>query len=202
MATLALSVLLAACGDTGLGPQEGAVRIALSAGTPSPITQPDLRRDGVPRSAGDGTVVSLHGEDGDAVVHPIFDWVDVTIAGVSARDGDGRVTEVDMSLPVTVDVISVLGEREVFLPDGVLPGDAYEQLVVVMTAAEGRTHEGADVTMEPPSGGWSATIPVCPFTVDNGETTRITLRFVIDGAFPADDDGFDFSPSFVCEDVD
>jgi hypothetical protein len=195
VAALALAAVAVACSDSLFGPNEGGVRFVLSAGS-------DAFVSAEPRSAPE---LALEGRSSELAWHDdrertrYFESANVTFASVLARDLDGALVDVDMDLPVTVDVVSMDGGRQVLLPDGVLPGATYDQIVVVMTAVQGVTRDGTTITIEPPGGGWTAIVPICPFTVDEGETTTVSLQFMLGQAFRWRDGRYRFRPRFVCD---
>ncbi len=185
-----LAVGLAACGDADpLGVDQGRVRFVLSA--PTTIT------------AGDGLGAAAAGlsaddDDGDRWGHRAFTTANVTLSSVLARNLDGVLVNVDMELPATVDVVSMDDGRRIVLPDGELASGSYDQLVVVMTALQGMLRDGTALTIEPPGGGWTAIVHGCPFTVEDGGTTTVSLQFMLREAFRWGDGRFRFFPRFRC----
>jgi hypothetical protein len=123
----------------------------------------------------------------------------VTLSSVFARNYEGELIDASMALPVTVDVIQMESGREITLPDGDLPPGTYDQIVVVMTAVQGVTGDGTTVTIEPPGGGWTAVVPVCPFDVVDGSTTVVGLTLAVRRSFSWRDNRFHFDPHFECE---
>jgi len=196
---LALALAIAGCSDSPFGPNEGGVRFVLSSGTGG-LTVAEPRSDLDPTLRPASSELALDGDHDRDRDYRFFQSANVTFASVLARNLDGALVDVDMELPVTVDVVSMDSGREVLLPDGVLPGATYDQLVVVMTAVQGVTRDGTTITIEPPGGGWTAIIPICPFTVDEGVTTTVSLRFMLGQAFRFRDGRFHFQPRFVCDD--
>jgi hypothetical protein len=193
---LGLALALAACGNSDgiLGVDRGLVQFVLTSGGDVPIAAAD----------GGSTVASASGllEDGDHPdrYHPFFESANVTFSSILARNLDGVLVDVGMEeLPVTVDVMLMDRGRRVVLPDGDLPSATYDQVVVVMTAVQGVTHDGTTITIEPPGGGWTAIVPICPFTVDGGEMTVVELELNLGRSFRWMGDRFHFQPRFVCE---
>ena len=68
--------------------------------------------------------------------------------------------------------------------------------VDTLLSRDGRT---TTITIEPPGGGWTAIVPICPFTVDGGETTVVGLELNLGRSFRWMGDRFHFQPRFVCE---
>ena len=176
---LALATTSCDNGDEVLGVDDGGrVQFVLSSGAQS-----------------DGPAATDHnGEHG----HRWFESAKVTLSSILARNLDGELIDVDMELPVEVDIMS-LENKEVTLPDGVLPPGTYDQLVVVLTHLVAVTHNGGEIAITPPGGGWTSIIPVCPFEVQEGATTVVTLKFMHHRAFAWHNNRFQFFPDFVCE---
>jgi hypothetical protein len=129
----------------------------------------------------------------------IFQSANVTFSSILARDLDGVLVNVTMELPVTVDVLSLDDGKEIVLPEGALPAATYDQVVVVMTEVEGVTHDGTTITITPPGGGWTAIVPICPFVVEEGGTTTVSIKFMLDQAFSLRNSRYHFQPRLVCE---
>ncbi len=126
----------------------------------------------------------------------------MTLSSILARNLDGMLVHVTMDLPVTVDVLSMEGRTEVVLLDAILPPATYDQVVVVMTQVEVVTHDGTTIRITPPGGGWTAITPNCPFVVEEGATTTVGLKFMLNHAFRLRNNRFHFQPRFVCEQED
>lgn len=187
---LGLAVSLSACGDTDpLGVDQGRVRFVLSA--PTTVTAADGITAAAPSLSGDDDEYERWG-------HRLFMTANVTFSSVLARNLDGVLVDVDMELPATVDVVSMDDGRRIVLPDGELPPGSYDQLVVVMTALQGVLRDGTTITIEPPGGGWTAIVRECPFTVEDGGTTIVSLQFMLREAFRWGDGRFRFFPRFRC----
>lgn len=200
-AAAALLLVLGAAGcDGGLfGPEAGNVRFVLSSAPDAalvtgagPLAPSASVVDG-PALSGD------HDDDHDDHPNPYFESANVTFTSILARNLEGVLLNIEMDLPVTVDVITMEGGREVTLPDGDLPPGTYDQVVVVMSQVQGVTHDGTTITIDPPGGGWTAIVPVCPFDVADGETSVIGLQLSVRRSFAWRDGRFRFQPHFVCE---
>jgi hypothetical protein len=127
----------------------------------------------------------------------------VTFASILARNLDGKLVNVTIELPLTVDVLGLGTSGTFTLPAGFLPPDTYDQLVIVMTKLELTLANGTIVTIDPPGGGWTSVIPVTdPFTVVEGQTTSVTIKFRPDRSFSWLGDGWGFHPEFDCDDHD
>lgn len=179
---IALVVIVAGCdnSDGVLGIDGGQVQFVLSSGA-------ELA----------GPVAT----DGDHDHHdrPRFQSANVTFSSILARNLDGVLVNVEMELPVTVDVLLLEGGREVTLPDGTLAPGTYDQAVVVMTQVEVVTLNGTTIAVTPPGGGWTAIVPICQFVVEEGATTVVGLKLQLDRAFSWRDNRYHFQPKFSCE---
>jgi len=128
-----------------------------------------------------------------------FQSAQVTFSSILARNLAGELVPATMDLPVTVDVVTMEGGRQVALPDGDLPPATYDQVVVVMTEVQVATHDGTTITMDPPGGGWTSIIQVCPFEVGGDGTTTVGIQFDLKRAFSWRDNRYHFQPRFECE---
>ena len=179
---LALALAVSACGESITSPDTGQVRFVLSAGSVAPATAPALSGD--------------H-EETD---RPRFVSANVTFASILARNLDGVLVNIAMELPTTVDVAAMEERRAaVTLPDGELEPGTYDQIVVVMTEVQVETHDGTLVTIDPPGGGWTAIVPVCPFEVEGGATSVVGLELSVRYAFRWREGRFRFQPYFRCD---
>ena len=124
----------------------------------------------------------------------------VTFASILARNLDGKLINVTIDLPVTVDLLT-LGTGGTFtLPAGFLPPDTYDQLVIVMTKVSLTLADGTVVTIDPPGGGWTSVINVTsPFAVVEGQTTSVTIKFHPDRSFSWLGSSWGFNPEFDCD---
>jgi hypothetical protein len=124
----------------------------------------------------------------------------VTFASIEARNLDGQLIDVTIALPVTADLLGLVSGGAITLPVGFLPPGTYDQLVIVMTKVELTLANGTIVTIDPPGGGWTAIVNVTePFTVVDGATTTVNIRFRAGGAFRWLNDHWDFHPNFDCD---
>jgi hypothetical protein len=190
--TLGVPVVLAGCGIGGLfGGDDGRVRLVLSGET------------GGSSSAFAANIVAgsddrdKDGNKGDERLSLSFESARVTLSSVLFRTLDGELVPVDMDLPVTVDVVRLEGGRAVTLPDGIVPTDTYDQVVIVMTAVQGTTRDGTVVTIEPPGGGWTSVIPQCPIEVAEGSTETVSVRLMTRSSFVRLSDRWGFAPRFL-----
>ncbi len=121
----------------------------------------------------------------------------VTFSAIVARTLDGKLVDVTIDLPVTVDLLALVNGKEATLPAGFLPPGTYDQFVVVMARLELTLASGTKIAITPPGGGWTAVVPVAPpFTVVAGETTTVPLTFRRDLSFGCSLGGWDFHPEF------
>lgn len=186
--------------DSILGVNEGRVRFVLSSSSGTVGTGAEGSAP-VPAAAQDGAVIMRHGDDDrdDDDGRRFLTSANVTLSSILARNLDGVLVNVDMDLPVTVDVLSMDGATEVMLPDAILPFGTYDQVVVVITQVEVVTFDGTAIRITPPGGGWTAIVPICPFVVEQGATTTVGLTFMLEHAFKWRDNRFHFQPRFVCD---
>jgi hypothetical protein len=162
---------------------KGAVKFTMSASAAAPVV-PAVTSDG---SSTDQTLQSAN----------------VTFASILARNLDGQLIDVTIELPTTVNLLELVSGQTVTLPIGFLPPGTYDQLVVVMTGVELTLGNGTVITIDPPGGGWTAIIRVTePFTVTEGATTTVNIRFHADGSFRWLDGRWEFHPEFDCDDHD
>ena len=125
-----------------------------------------------------------------------FQTATVTLSSILARTTDGELVDLDVDLPVVVDVVRIDGGKQVVLPDGLLPIDTYDQVVLVMTAVQGLTHDGTSVTIEPPGGGWTAVIPICPLEVTDDVTATVGIALNVRNSFVRVGNWWSFQPRF------
>lgn len=188
-AVLALSLVLASCaGSEGmLGVGEGRVRFFLSASEEPVATV----------VGGAASVDAMHGADDGP--RRLFASVRVAFSSILARNLDGVLVNVGMQLPTTVDVLAIEGGRRIELPEGNLPPATYDQLVVVMTELRAVTHDGTTITIDPPGGGWTAIVPVCPFTVGGEGPTTVSLAFMVRRSLFWKEGRLHFEPRLACQ---
>lgn len=200
---LSFALLATGCGtsDNIIGVDEGRVRFVLSGDDGPVVTGVEgLTQD--PTTARDASGPLLNDDEDSYEPERRFQSANVTFASILARNLDGVLVNVGMELPVTVDVLTMEGGREIMLPEGELPAGNYDQVVVVMTQVEVVMWDGTTITVTPPGGGWTAIAPICPFVVDDGGTTTVSLKFMIRHAFKWRNDRHHFEPRFHCgEDV-
>ncbi len=124
----------------------------------------------------------------------------VTFSSILARNLDGVLTDVTIALPVAVDLFALDESRQATLPIGALPPGTYDQLVVVMTQVELTLLDGTKIAITPPGGGWTAIVAVAqPFTVAEGETTTVGLKFRKDLSFGCGSGKWEYHPRFDCD---
>jgi Domain of unknown function (DUF4382) len=194
---LGLALLMAGCGgsDNMLGPNQGRVRFVLSSGSTVLATSQPAATAGAATTDGTGPLT-----DGETYEpRRLFQSASVDLTSVLARNSDGVLVNVDMSLPVTVDILSMDNGRHVTLPDGDLPSGTYDQLVLVLKKFQGTTLDSTQVTIVPPGGGWTTVVPVCAFTVDSSVTTTVSLGFDLRNAFLWRNNHYFFQPRFSCD---
>jgi hypothetical protein len=159
---------------------KGAVRIVMSASAAVPVA---------PAVTGDGSSAD----------HELR-TANVTFASILARNLDGELINVTIELPVTVDVLGLVSGGSFTLPAGFLLPGTYDQLVIVMTKVELTLANDTVITIDPPGGGWTALIPVREtFTVAEGQTTTVNIKFRADGSFDWLDGEWEFHPEFDCD---
>lgn len=121
----------------------------------------------------------------------------VTFSSILARNLDGVLVNVDLDLPVTVDVLTLETGRQVQLPEGVLPEGTYDQAVVVMTEVQVTLWDDTKITINPPGGGWTAIAPLCPpVEVTGSEDATVSLTLEVRRSFMFANDRFHFAPRF------
>ena len=182
--SVGLSILaVAACGGTGDMAGKGQVSIVLSGSG----------------ATGAALVAGPTASDRDPGC-PAPAAASVTISSLLARSLDGVLVDVTIDLPVTVDLLALGGGTETTLPAGFLPPGTYDQFVVVMKQLELTLANGTQVAIKPPGGGWTSIVRVsAPFTVEEGQTTAVTLIFRKDLSFACGLGKWDFTPRFDCE---
>ena len=180
-AIILASSLLAACGGRDSTAAAGQVSIALSSGDAASLATATF----------DGAA---------ATTHPCgLQAANVTFSSLLARTLDGKLVDVTIDLPVTIDLLALQSGKEATLPAGFLPPGTYDQLVVVMKELEVTLSSGMKIAITPPGGGWTAIVPVSPpFTVVAGETTTVPLKFHKGTSFVCGLGRWDFKPEFEC----
>jgi hypothetical protein len=191
LATACVPALLTACGINGLfGNDQGRVRLVLSGdnGSSLAVTAANVL-------AGDDK--NKNNGNGDERLSVFFETATVTLSSVLFRNLDGELIPADMDLPVTVDVVRLEGGQTVQLPEGILPTDTYDQVVIVITEVRGTTRNGTVVTIEPPGGGWTSVIQQCPIEVAEGSTETVSVRLMTRSSFVRATDRWTFAPRFL-----
>jgi hypothetical protein len=184
-------VLVATGCDSVLGTSGGSVRFVLSAGGDAAVLSEVATLGEEPMAS--------EAHDGDGHHGRLFESANVTFSSILARNEEGVLVDVDMELPVMVDVLSLDNGKEVTLPEGQLPPGTYDQVVIVMTHVEGVTADSTTIAITPGGGGWTAIIPLCPFMVEGDGPTTVTINFDLDQAFSLRDSRYHFNPHFTCE---
>ena len=195
-AAVAALVVLSACGgDASLDRGgQGRVAIVMSAAGGG------LAADGAASLTGAADASADSASHGTCQSTQALQGADVTFSSILARSLDGKLIDVTIDLPVTVDMLSLGNGKSATLPVGFLPPGTYDQLVVVMTRVEFTLSDGTKVAITPPGGGWTAVVRVAaPFTVADGETTTITLKFRRDVSFGCGSGGWEWHPRFDCD---
>jgi hypothetical protein len=197
-----LALVVTGCGESNslVGSDDGnggKVRFVLSSGTDASVEA----SVSAPLDQADGPAAT-DGDRDDNHHNGYFESANVTFSSVLARNLDGELVNVEMELPVPVDVVSLEDGREIALPEGKLGPGSYDQVVIVMTEFAGVTRNGTTITITPPGGGWTAIVHRCEFTVDDGVETTVSLKFVVDRSFSWHEGRYHFKPLFVCASED
>ena len=165
-----VTLISAACGsgDGLLAPNQGRIRFVLGAAE-SPLAA------AAPTSVTDSAIVDPWYPPYRPM--PMFKSAMVTFSSILARNLDGVLVHVDMDLPVTVDVSLLEGGHEIELPEGELPVGTYDEVVFVMRKVSVVLWDDTRITIEPPGGGWTANVPLCPrVDVEDGGTSTVSLK--------------------------
>jgi len=197
----ALVLVVAGCenGDSVLGVDQGRVRFVLTSDAAAVMANEAAGAIGQESGSVLDSPLTTDGHDHDGY-RQFFQSASVTFSSILARNLDGELVNVGMeNMPVTVELVLLEGGKEVTLENGTLPQGTYDQVVVVMTHVEGVTLNGTTITITPPGGGWTAVVPICQFTVEEGGSTTVGLKFMLNRAFSWRDNRFHFQPSFTCE---
>ena len=125
-----------------------------------------------------------------------FQTANVTLSSILVRTEDGELIELDADLPIIVDVVKIDGGKRVQLPDGFLPPGNYDEVVFVITAVQGVSHDGTVITIEPPGGGWTTVVPICSLEVLEGETIPVGIGFNVRNSFLQVGNWWSFRPQF------
>ena len=188
----ALAVSLAGC-EGLLGSDRARVQVVVSRDGPGTLT--NLVQDSVA-----ALFDSKRGGDDDDDNNRVafrFQTATVTLSSILARTLDGELVDLDIELlPIDVDVVKIDGGKQLLLPDGFLPADTYDQVILVITAVQGQTLDGTRVTIEPPGGGWTAIVPICPLEVADGATATVGLALNVRNSFVGAGNLWSFHPRF------
>lgn len=188
--TFGLALIVGGCNLDVFGGNDGRVRVILAPDGAAAIANIIPDSTGALRDDDDDD------DDKDRRGAWWFQTATVTLSSILVRTEDGELVNLDVPLPVTVDVVKIDGGKQVQLPDGILPAANYDQVVLVITAVQGVTHDGTVVTIEPPGGGWTAIVPICPFAVLEGETTDVGIAFNVRHSFLKLGSWWSFQPRF------
>jgi hypothetical protein len=191
---LALALAGAACAgsDGMLAPNQGRVRFVLGADGGA-LAAPGAVDVGAvqPARTGEGP------GDGEHRPRPLIKAANVTFTSILARNLDGVLVDVDMDLPVTVDVVTLETGKQIQLPEGELPAATYDQVVVVMKGVSLVLWDDTEISITPPGGGWTAIVPICPpLVVEEGGESTVSLTLDVKNAFFAAGNLFRFEPRF------
>jgi hypothetical protein len=198
--TAALVLAASACSgsDGMLAPNHGRVRFVLGgdSGLLTAAGPVEVNSTGLVPGVSDP---GLEGHDGgtEPEERRFIKSANVTFASILARNLDGVLENVDLDLPVTVDVLTLEGGRQVQLPEGVLPEGTYDQVVVVMTEVQVVLWNDTQITINPPGGGWTAIAPLCPpVEVTGAADATVSLTLDVRRSFLWSSDRFFFAPRF------
>ncbi len=188
---IGLALLAAACSesDSVMNPNEGQVRFVISSSGDSFGAVPATRDDDDDRDD----------DRDDWQAHLQLKSAFVTFSSILGRNLEGELISVEIDLPASVDILSQIDGRTFTLPMGTLPPGTYDELVVVMKQVELILQNETSIVVTPPGGGWTAIIPVCPFTVMEGGTTTVQVKFFRHRSFKFHNSTFHFEPHFECE---
>ncbi|HKQ61661.1 MAG TPA: DUF4382 domain-containing protein [Candidatus Polarisedimenticolaceae bacterium] len=201
-AFLAAVVLLAAsCSGSGNamlggGGDGGRVQFMLSGGSTTTAAATTAVGGGATGGIGAPVLADDDGGDDDS---RLLQSAEVTFSSILARNLDGQLIDVTIALPATVDVLTLTSDHDLALPVGFLPPGTYDQIVVVINKVTLVTQNGTRFEITPPGGGWTVIVPTEPFTVVEGETTTVHLRFHRERSFALFDGHFEFHPEFDCD---
>lgn len=201
-----LLVVASGCsdGDNTLGANQGHVQFVMSSAsdgfTAAATDGSDLLSDA---SSDTGTPIDVtddHGGGGND--HHRLAEANVTFSSILARNMNGELIDVDIELPVTVDMLGMRGGGNFDLPMGILPPGIYDQIVVVMTTVELVTLNGTRIAITPPGGGWTSIVRVCPFEIAEGAMTTVQFKFRPKHSFKHDGFQWKFKPEMECDSDD
>ena len=185
LCALALTALIfGGCSDSGsmVGNNTGRVRIVMD----GPATQAATLEAAQLTAMNDGSGRTLTSAE-------------IQISSILARNLDGELIDIALTLPATVDLIALIQGGTHELPTGALPAGSYDQIVVVIKSLTVGLSDGTEVEVRPPGGGWTAVVNTDPFDVADGAVTTVTLHFRARDAFQVVNGELEFSPGFDCE---
>lgn len=184
-----LALIAGGCNLDVFGGNDGRVRVVLHPDAASAIAN----------VVADSTGVLRDDDDDDGNKHRggwWFQTANVTLSSILLRTEDGELVSLDAELPITVDVVEIDGGKQVQLPDGILDAASYDQVVLVISSVQMVAHDGTIITIDPPGGGWTAIVPVCPFEVLEGETTTLGIALNVRRSFLQLGSWWSFAPRF------
>ncbi len=191
---------LAACSGDLLGHNQGRVRVFLSGNASTSASANLAEAAAASATAGSDDLFRRDDDDDDddddERPSRWFHAANVTLSSILVRSLDGVLVNLVMPVPVTVDVVEIESGKTIQLPDGTLPVGLYDQVVIVITAVQGVMHDGTVITIQPPGGGWTSIVPICPLDVIEGGTTTIGIDLMVRNAFHWGDNRFHFQPRF------
>lgn len=193
--TVAFGIAAGACsgGDSLLPADHGRVRFVLGGDGGAPATSAPVAVG----SEGIVAATSEPGHGGGDEPRRLIKAANVTFSSILGRNQDGVLENVDLDLPVTVDVLTLETGREVQLPEGVLPEGTYDQVVVVMTEVQVTLADDTEITINPPGGGWTAIASLCPpVEVTGSEDATVSLTLEVRRSFLFASNRFLFAPRF------
>lgn len=185
----AIALCLAACSDSGTamnGAGKGRLRIGMTSGTGT--------TGGVM-----GATLADHSGGGDDDVRSQLKAAVVTFSSIQARATDGSTVDVLVPLPMDVDLLALDGSHSIELPAGFLPPGDYDALILTISKVHLVTQNDTQVDITPPAGGFVVMVPTQPFTVVEGQTTQVMLKFREDLSFNFGGHEIEFDPEFECE---
>lgn len=185
----AIALCLAACSDSGTamnGAGKGRLRIGMTSGTGT--------TGGVM-----GATLADHSGGGDDDVHSQLKAAVVTFSSIQAHATDGTTVDVLVPLPMDVDLLALDSGHSIELPAGFLPPGDYDALILTISKVHLVTQNDTQVDITPPAGGFVVMVPTQPFTVVEGQTTQVMLKFREDMSFHFGGGEIEFDPEFESE---
>ena len=197
---LGAGLLVAACSgssDAFNTAGKGKIQIAMTTGTGPTINSAGTA--GLP-SAGARAGASAVTTNMEGPSLSSLKSANVTFTKIQARNADGTWVDVLISLPVTVDLLSIRDGKDLSLPAGFLPPGTYDKLMVTISEVDIVMMDGTNIAITPPAAGWTAQIPAKPFVIVEGQATSVRLRFREDMSFHFLGGAIGFDPEFEDED--